>query len=77
MRSCVADCGILIYGMFERVRFRRTFPNIPNAPKGSTPLTSTIGKPNKNGGLVRFVGVGAVGVVWELCKPTKSNEVAI
>ena len=42
MRSCVADCGILIYGMFERVRFRRTFTNIPNAPKGSTPLTSTI-----------------------------------
>lgn len=77
MRSCVADCGSLTYGMFERVRFRRTFPNIPNAPKGSTPLTSTIVKPNKNWGLVMLVGVGSVGVVWEVYKQTKRNEVTI
>ena len=63
--------------MFERVRFRRTFTNIPNAPKGSTPLTSTIVKPNKYWGLVRFVGVWSVGVMWEVCKPTKRNEVTV
>ena len=41
MKTCGAMCMHLISGMQPQARKTRTFANIPNAAKGSTPLIST------------------------------------
>ena len=44
MKACGAMCGDSFSGMQPQARQYRTFANIPNVAKGSTPLTSKIRK---------------------------------